>query len=545
MNKIFTLAFVTLTLSACSGLKKERVDTILHNGTFYLLTDEESKQEAMAIKNGKIIAIGAEHQILNKYQSKQTIDLKKQFVYPGFIDGHCHFLGYGKSLNSVNLVGTNSWMECITKVKDFAHNNSTNWITGRGWDQNDWDHIKLPNNHELNALFPNTPVVLQRIDGHALIANNHALTTAGITTETKIDGGQIVIENGKLTGVLIDNAVNLLLNVMPTPTKEELTTALLKAQENCFKVGLTTVSDAGLNKNEIALINELQQDSILKIDVYAMITNSPSNLSYYLLNGPILTPKLSVRSVKVYADGALGSRGALLKTPYTDAPHHSGFYVTPPNEMDSLASVLIESGFQMNTHCIGDSANKKVLDIYAKHLKGTNDKRWRIEHAQVVSPTDLVIFKNNTIIPSVQPTHATSDMYWVKERLGGRVAESYSYQDLLIQNNIIALGTDFPVEDINPLNTFYSAVFRKDSLGFPENGFNVENSLSRANTLRGMTIWNALANFEENQKGTLEIGKKANLTITNIDLMKVHQTDYPKLKVTYTIVDGEIVYEAF
>lgn len=544
MKQFLAFTLITITLGACSGLKKERVDTILHNGTFYLLTDDDVKQEAMAIKDGKIIDVGAEHQIMNKYQSAQTIDLKKQFVYPGFIDGHCHFLGYGQGLNTVNLVGTTSWEECVALTKTFAQNNTPKWITGRGWDQNDWENTALPTHQLLTEMFPNTPVILSRIDGHAAIVNQRALDLANITAETKVTGGEIVLVNGRPSGVLIDKAVELVEKVIPAPTKEELTASLLKAQENCFAVGLTSVSDAGLNKSDIELIQQLQTDSILKMDMYVMVSNTPENVSYYLENGPIKTNKLSVNSVKVYADGALGSRGALLKQPYSDAPHHSGFYVTPPNEMDSLAAKLIASGFQMNTHCIVDSANKKVLEIYAKHLNGTNDKRWRIEHAQIVTPTDLQLFKDNTIIPSVQPTHATSDMYWAETRLGHRVTHGYSYNDLLNQNHIIALGTDFPVEDIDPLKTFYAAVFRTDTAGFPENGFNNGNALSRADALRGMTIWNALANFEEEQKGTLEVGKKANLTITNLDLMKIRQPDYIKLKVTYTYVDGEMVYKA-
>lgn len=544
MKKIFTLTLAAIFLYACSGLKKERVDTILHNGTFYLLTEDDIKQEAMAIKDGKIVAVGPEHQILNKFQSEQTIDLKKQFVYPGFIDGHCHFLGYGQTLNMVNLIGTSSWEECLIRTKSFAKNNSSEWITGGGWDQNDWKTKELPSHKSLSEIFPNTPVILSRIDGHAVIVNQRAMDLAGITSQSEVLGGEIVLANGQPTGVLIDKAVDLVESILPDPTTEELTNSLLKAQADCFAVGLTSVSDAGLNRSDIELIQQLHADSILKMDMYVMVGNSPENVSYYLKNGPIKTNKLSVNSVKVYADGALGSRGALLKQPYSDAPHHSGFYVTPPNEMDSLAAELIASGFQMNTHCIGDSANRKVLEIYAKHLNGTNDKRWRIEHAQIITPADLQLFKDNTIIPSVQPTHATSDMYWAESRLGNRLSHGYSYKDLLNQNHIIALGTDFPVEDIDPLKTFYAAVFRTDTAGFPENGFNNFNALSRADALRGMTIWNALANFEENQKGTLEIGKKANLTITNLDLMKVRQQDYHKLKVTYTFVDGEMVYQA-
>jgi predicted amidohydrolase YtcJ len=531
-------------ISACSGLQKQRADVILHNGTFYPLTDANITQEAMAIKDGKILAIGAEHEILNKYQSTETVDLKKQFVYPGFIDGHCHFLAYGQGLNEVNLTGTQSWEECLTKIEEFANTNSSAWITGIGWDQNDWENKTMPTNEQLNSLFPDTPVLIKRIDGHAAIANKKALNIANINANTTVNGGEILLIEDQPSGVLIDNAVDLVTQFIPEPNEEDLTKALLMAQEKCFEVGLTSVADAGLNQNEIELINSLHQDSALFMDMYAMISNTPENLAHYLASGPVRTSKLTVNSVKVYADGALGSRGALLKQPYTDAHHHQGFYLTPPNEMDSLAEILVEKGFQMNTHCIGDSANRKILEIYAKHLNGTNDKRWRIEHAQVVTPADLAYFKNNTIIPSVQPTHATSDMYWAEDRLGERVKHGYTNKDLLNQNHIIALGTDFPIEGIDPLKTFYAAVFRTDSTGYPENGFNPENALTAEEALRGMTIWNAIANFEEDSKGTLEIGKKANITITNMDLMNVRQADFKKVKVTYTIVDGIIVYRS-
>jgi len=263
-----------------------------------------------------------------------------------------------------------------------------------------------------------------------------------------------------------------------------------------------------------------------------------------LKNGIITDPKLTVRSIKVYADGALGSRGAALVASYTDDEHNHGTIITPINHMEQIATQIYDAGFQMNTHCIGDSANRLLLHIYANVLQGVNDKRWRIEHAQVVTNNDISYFKEYTIIPSIQPTHATSDMYWAEERLGeNRVKTAYAYQNLLVQNHIVALGTDFPIEGISPLRTFYAAVFRQDTEGYPEGGFQTENALSREEALKGMTIWNAISNFEENQKGSLEIGKAANITVTNLDLMKVRQENFSNLKVIYTIVDGELVYK--
>ncbi len=528
---------------SCEGLQKERVDVFIHNGTIYTVNETFSKEEAMAIKDGKIVAIGPEHEIMNKYQSDEVFNAKKQFIYPGFMDGHCHYLGYGLSLQTVNLVGTKSWDECVEKTQQFAITHTEGWITGRGWDQNDWGAKNYPSNERLNELFPDRPVLLRRIDGHGAIANAKALALAGVTNETVIEGGQILVSKGILTGVLVDNAVDLVLKMVPEPNLHAKANALLDAEKNCFAVGLTTVTEAGLDKDEILLIQKLQKDSLLQMNVYAMISNTPENLDYFIPKGIIQDPKLTVRSVKVYADGALGSRGAALVDPYSDDEHNHGMLITPINEMRDLAIQLNEAGFQMNTHCIGDSANRVLLQIYADALQGVNDKRWRIEHAQVVQPEDLEYYRNFTIIPSVQPTHATSDMYWAEDRLGKeRIKSAYAYKELLKQNYIIALGTDFPIEGISPLNTFYSAVFRTDHTGYPEGGFNSENALTPEEALKGMTIWTALANFEENEKGSLEVGKKANVTILNTDLMTVRPENFDKTEVVATVVDGQIVF---
>lgn len=534
---------IGFTLFSCSGLQKERVDILIHNATIYTVDEAFSKEEALAIRDGVIVAIGPEHEIMNKFQSDEVINAQQQFVYPGFIDGHCHFLGYGLSLQKVNLVGTKSWQECLDRTKEFSSTNVSSWITGRGWDQNDWDTAVYPTNEELNAMFPETPVLLRRIDGHGAIANAKALELAGINTTTTVAGGMIMTENGLLTGVLVDNAVELVLQVIPEPTEKQKAKALLDAQTHCFEVGLTTVDDAGIDKAEVELVQKMQNDSLLKMNIYAMISDKKENVDFYLSNGPIKTSKLSVRSIKVYADGALGSRGAAMVDPYADEMHNHGMILTPIDHMKELASQINTAGFQMNTHCIGDSANRLLLQIYAQELTGVNDKRWRIEHAQVVQKEDLSFYREFTIIPSVQPTHATSDMYWAEERLGSeRIELAYAYQDLLSQNRILALGTDFPIEGISPLKTFYAAVFRMDESGYPEGGFNMDNGLTREQALKGMTIWNAIANFEENEKGSLVLGKKANVTMLNMDLMRVQQKDFEKVSVTTTIVDGEIVF---
>jgi predicted amidohydrolase YtcJ len=553
-----------------SCLQTEQIDLIIHNAKIYTVNDAFDIAEAMAINDGKIIAIGAENEILNKYSASNIIDAKKNPIYPGFIDAHCHFVGYALNLKQVNLIGTKSFDEVVEKVTEFAKTNEDEWIIGRGWDQNDWEIKEFPTNEKLNKLFPNRPIFLTRIDGHAAIANSEVLRRANITYETKIDGGIITFnidqndENFQAnsnvalseinpnikyqpepTGILIDNAIDLVTKFIPQPSKKELEVALLDAQNKLFEKGITTVDDAGLSKDTIDIIDKLQQDGKLKMKVYAMISGTEKMLEYYLHKGPYKTDKLNVCSFKFYADGALGSRGASLIQPYSDIieQEHYGLFINEVDFFNKYAQTIYDKGFQMNTHCIGDSANRLILDIYGKVLKGVNDKRWRIEHAQVIHPNDFEKFKLYTIIPSIQSTHCTSDMYWAKDRLGkDRVKGAYAYKDLLKQNGIVALGTDFPVEDINPIATFYAAVVRKDSKGFPENGFQMENALTRVEALKGMTIWAAISNFEENEKGSLEVGKSADFVVLNNDMLEVNKENILSIKVLQTFIDGENVF---
>jgi predicted amidohydrolase YtcJ len=319
----------------------------------------------------------------------------------------------------------------------------------------------------------------------------------------------------------------------------------LQAQKNCFAAGLTTLDDAGLGHDTISLIDELQKSGDLKIRIYAMVSDNQENRSWYFEHGKLKTERLNVRSFKVYADGALGSRGACLLKPYQDEPGHYGFLLHGLNYFEDVASQMLEHDFQLCIHAIGDSANRMLLQLYAKHLHGKNDKRWRIEHCQVIDPSDLKLFKENSVIPSVQPTHATSDMYWAEERLGSeRVKTAYSYKDILNNSNgIIAFGTDFPVENINPLYTFYAAVARKDLKGFPENGFQPENKIDRKDAMRAMTILAAFSNFEENEKGSIEKGKFADFVILDHDLMTADEKEIPLTKVIATYVNGEKVFE--
>ena len=542
IRTLFATAAIALFLTSCGGPQK--VDTLVVNGVIYTIDSSFSSVQAMAIKDGIIVATGTDAEILAAYTAPEKIDAKGQAVYPGFIDAHAHFVGYGKSLFQVDLFGTTRWEEAVERVKVFAAAHpELSWIEGRGWDQNKWPGKKYPTNGLLNSLFPNTPVVLQRVDGHAAIANQKAFDIAGVKPGQTIVGGEVETKNGVLTGVLIDNAKGLVYNSIPAVNKQTYTQWLQAAQKNCFAQGLTTVTDCGLDISDINFIDTLQREGKIDMRLFAMLSDNPENLTAYLKRGPYKTDKLFVNGFKVYADGALGSRGACLLHNYEDRKDWTGFLLANISHYDSLASVLAATNFQMCTHAIGDSANRQILNIYNKYLQKGNDKRWRIEHAQVVNPSDFNLFGAATVVPSVQPTHATSDMYWAAERLGNeRMKGAYAYKQLMEQNGWIPLGTDFPVEDISPFKTFLAAVGRVDAKGFPEGGFQMENGLTREQTIKGMTIWAAKASFLEKEVGSLEAGKKADFIILAQDLMQVPVNKILDTKVVATYSGGKKVF---
>jgi predicted amidohydrolase YtcJ len=538
------LFFVAITVCLLSCAQKTKIDLLVYNATIYTIDSSFSIAEAMAVKDGKIVELGKTADLENKYDAKEKLDAQGKYIYPGFIDAHAHFLGYGSSLQRVNLIGTNSWDEAVQKTSAFGATHRNGWLLGRGWDQNDWDKKEFPTNEKLTELFPDRPVLLTRVDGHAAIANQKALDLAEIKPGQKISGGEIETENGKLTGILVDNAVALVTDIIPYSTPAEIKKSLLDAQRNCFAVGLTSVDDCGLNFPTILFIDSIQKTGDLKMRIYAMLSDAKANYDFAFSKGKIKTGRLHVCAFKVYADGALGSRGACLLEPYSDKPGHYGFLLSSQQHFDSVANLLSQKGWQMCTHAIGDSGNRTMLRIYAKYLKGKNDLRWRIEHAQVINQNDFNLFGQYNVIPSVQPTHATSDMYWAKDRLGNeRIKGAYAYKQLLEQNGWIPLGTDFPVEDISPFKTFYAAVVREDAKGWPAGGFQMENALTREETLRGMTIWAAKANFEENEKGSLEKGKFADFIILDNDLLKLAPEKILQTKVIKTFVGGEKVFE--
>ena len=527
-----------------ASAQKQQVDLIIHNAVVYTVDKEFSKATAIAVDKGKIVAVGDSKSLLDDFTTRSLVDAGGKYIYPGFNDGHSHFLGYGIWITKyVNLVGTVSFSDVILRLETHAKTFQGDWLLGRGWDQNDWKQKEFPTNARLNSFFPDKAVVLTRIDGHAVLANDKALALAGIDAQTKIDGGEVVLKNGKPTGLLIDNAADMMKKAVPGLARNEKIEALMAAQEDCFEAGLTTVSDAGLNKDDILLIKSLQDQHKLRIGVYAMINPNQENFDYFYPKGPWHLPRLTVSSVKLYADGALGSRGALLLEPYSDDPGNYGLQLSSNTYFLEMCLKAYEAGFQVNTHAIGDSGNRLMLKTYSKILKTSNDRRWRVEHAQIVHPSDLVFFKNYSIIPSVQATHCTSDMYWADERLGSeRLKTAYAYHELLKQNGWLINGTDFPIEDISPIKTFYAAVARKDNKGWPEGGFQTENALNREDALRSITIWPARGSFDENTKGSIEVGKLADLVMLDTDLILAKEADLLNAKVMATFVEGEKVY---
>jgi predicted amidohydrolase YtcJ len=542
----------TFLLSACIGLsfcspllaQKQQADLIVHNAIVYTVNNQFSTAEAFAVKDGKFLGVGSSKDIMAKYNAKQKIDANKKPVYPGFYDPHSHFLGLGQMLNQCDLVDTKSYEEIIERLTKFATEHPDHsWIIGRGWDQNDWPVKVFPTKELLDKAFPNKPVLLTRIDGHAAIINSKAIQLARISPASKVNGGDVEVIDGQLTGILVDNAMGLVRRVIPNATEKEKQSMLLAAQKECFKYGLTSVSDAGLNQDDIELIDKMNKAGTLKIRDYVMVSLGIRNLDYYIKKGVYKTDRLNVRSFKLYADGALGSRGACLLQPYSDEPSKTGFLLLSPAELERSLTAIYHSDFQANTHCIGDSANRLILNLYGKLLKGKNARRWRIEHCQVVSREDVPKFGRFSVIPSIQATHATSDMYWADERLGNeRVKTAYAFQELLKQNGVLANGSDFPVEHVNPLFGFHSAVARQDAQNYPEGGFQMENALSREQALKAMTIWSAYANFEEKERGSIENGKMADFVILEADIMKEPKEKLRNIKVSNTFVGGEKVY---
>ncbi len=539
--------FILLTIISSfmiSCTQKENADLIITNAKIYTVDAGFTTVESMVIIDGKIGETGETDEILKKYRTEKIIDATGKFIYPGFNDAHCHFSGYGNNLMQyADLRGTQSPEEIYTILQRHSKTFGGDWILGRSWDQNDWDIKEFPDKTKLDELFPETPVYLVRVDGHAGWCNSKALEIAGISASSKVQGGEVVLKNGQPSGILIDNAMGLIGSFIPEGTAEQQKKGLIAAQANCFAAGLTSVTDCGLDKNTILMMEEMQNSGELKMRINAMLNPTEENFETFVKNGPKKSDKLTVNTIKIYADGALGSRGALLLEDYSDDPGNHGLQIETQEYYDKICQLALDNNFIVATHAIGDSANRLVLNTYGKFLKGKNDRRWRIEHAQVINQNDFSKFAEFSIVPSIQATHCTSDMTWAGTRLGEeRIKGAYAYKTLLAQNGWLPNGTDFPVENIDPLYTFFASVFRTDFNGSPEGGWQLNEGLSPEQTLRSMTNWAAKAAFEENEKGSLEPGKFADFVILDTDLMTATPKEVLKAKVESTWIAGENVF---
>lgn len=547
---------VLLLLTSCEPAIRETdsvtvfADTVLIGGNIITMDAGNPRAQALAIKGDKILLVGTDPEVRKKRgKNTKVIKLNEKTVVPGMIDAHCHVLSYGNSLRSLNLVGTKSLDEILNMVKEKSKQcDPGEWILGRGWDQNDWDEKKFPANDKLNEVSPYNPVCLTRICGHAVFVNKKAFSLARVTKNTPdVPGGKIIRDSktGEPTGVLVDNAIGLVTLVVPGLTFRQKRECIELAIRDCLKAGLTGVHDANTGGDEIRIYKELAKKGNLGLRVYVMIS---AGSSYWLENRPETGLEggfLTLRAVKLFSDGALGSRGAALLEPYSDEQGNSGLLLMEEGEICKTACEALKRGFQVCTHAIGDKANRTVLNGYEAALKAmpVKDYRLRIEHAQVLAPEDIPRFSKLGVIPSMQPTHCTSDMYWATDRLGTeRVKGAYAWRSLLDTGVRIPGGSDFPVESNKPLWGIYAAVTRRDHKGFPQGGWHPKQRMTFTEALRSFTIDAAYAAFEEDIKGSLEIGKLADMVVLSKDISKVAPKEILKTEIEMTIVGGRIVY---
>lgn len=522
---------------------KQKVDLIIHNTLIYKVDDAFSTAHAAAINNHRFVKVASNREIFTAYTSDNIIDLHGKFVYPGFFDSHCHYYYYAMELTEIELSGTNSIEDMMERIKVYAENSTDGWLIGHGWNENDWHNKKMPNKQLLDNMFPNRPLLLERYDKHTVLVNSKALNKIAFDYKKNMNGGKIVMENSKPTGILIDKAALIAKSHLPQPTVEKKYKALLQAQKNCLSVGLTTVADAGLNVDEVELINKLVDAKLLNMNLFIMLNPNDDNREQFIEKGIYRKNGLKIGGIKLFADGALGPRSALMLEPYSDAPSQTGLLTTPVETLKKYCKLAYKHGYQSCTHAIGDAANRLVLQLYGGILKEKNDLRWRIEHAQVVDDQDFKLFSDFSVIPSVQTSHAIADMIWAAKRLGTRrIKNAYAFKRLLQTNGWLPNGSDFTVVSINPLIGFYAAVSRRDLNGYPKQGFHVEEALTREETLRSMTIWAAKGIFEEKEKGSIEPGKQADFVVTNQDIMKVDVNRIPETKVVATFIKGRKLF---
>lgn len=540
--------FIVLLLGLALGgpLSAQTADWLLKNANVYTLDEAMPKTTAIAVQGNKIVALGNQAERLQTAKTR-VVDVHGATVVPGLIDSHGHMRGLGGLLESADLRSVSSIAEIAAYVRQQAAlHKPGEWIIGRNWDQTNWGG-RFPTATDIDAAAPENPVYLTRVDGHAGWANHRALELAGITDTTPDPpGGRIVRdEQHHAAGVLVDAAQSLVRKKIPPPTQEQIRRQLALAAKECARLGLTTVHDAGVSAEDLAAYRSLIASDELPVRIYAMIGGEGSLWKTCLQRGPEISDRLTVRAIKLYADGALGSRGAALWQPYTDDKSNSGLLLTDAASLERVSRAAVEHGFQVCTHAIGDKANRMVLDAYAKALGGKNDHRFRVEHAQVISLPDFQMFADHSVIASIQSTHATSDMRWAAQRLGpDRLTGAYAWQRFLKLGIPVANGSDFPVEQPNPMLGFYAAFARADLQGNPPGGWMPDQRMTREQALRSFTLTGAYAAFEEKIKGSITPGKLADFVVLDRDIMTVDPLAVPQTKVRMTVLGGRVVYEA-
>ncbi len=555
-----TLLLVILALIGISTLVHCRqtprtqtvADLVVQGGSIYTMNSDSPTAESVVIGGERILFVGKRSRAAS-YIGPETrvVELGDRAAYPGFNDAHAHLVGLGASLRRLDLMGTPSFESIVEMVAAAARESEPGqWILGRGWDQNDWPEKAFPTHQALSAVSPENPVVLERVDGHAVMANRRAMDIAGIDTQTPDpDGGKIHRDaRGRATGVLIDTASGLVERHVPESTREEIRKETLLAIEECYRYGLVGIHDAGVDKRTLEVYRELIDDGRFDFRLYAMVSATSPYLQEALRRGPEIgtgNHRLTVRAVKMYVDGALGSRGAALLEPYSDDPTNRGLLVTDRTTLETIVNDCLGAGFQVCTHAIGDRGNRLMLDTYQTAFDRSPypDPRFRIEHAQVLALEDIPRFRTLGIIPSMQPTHCTSDMDWAPDRLGdSRTVGAYAWRSLLDDGNPIPCGSDFPVERVNPLLGVYAAVTRQHPDGTPDGGWFPDQRMTREEVVRGFTADAAYAAFEEDLRGTLEVGKFADLSIFDRDILECPDPEILEARAWMTIVAGNVVY---
>ncbi len=572
---VFLAILIAVTI-IMTEFSPQDADAIFTEGVVYTMDDANTVVEAFAVRGDRIVGTGSNSEIKRKFKANETINLGGKTVFPGFIDSHGHFFSLGIARMTVDLLGSGSEKEAVERVRRRVESSkSGQWIRGRGWDQNEWLSSQFPTRAALDKVSPKNPVYLIRVDGHAVWVNGAALRVAGIDRSTQEPtGGRIIKDvNGDPTGVLVDNAVPLVQSILPPMSDSEEVEAMHLAAQECIRFGLTTVHDMGIDSIEVALYKRLIAEGRLPLRIYAAVGGVGNLWTQFLKEGPLIgfgENHLTIRSLKMYMDGALGSRGAALIEPYSDDPGNRGLTLSDEALIRSATVEALKHGFQVCTHAIGDRANDIVLRVYESALNEVpvNDCRLRIEHAQVLDPNDIPKFKQYGIIPSMQPTHATSDMYWAEARLGPkRIRNAYAWRSLLNTGVVIPGGSDFPVENPNPIWGIYAAVTRKDKEGRPSNvedsrkyfqfsnegmtdstafdgGWYPSQKMTREEALRSFTTWGAWAAFEEGLKGSLQKGKLADFVILSSDIARIPDAEILNAKVLKTYVGGKQVYSA-